>query len=269
MSVYVIVDDADSNINYSPVVTHDSGARTSAEAESNGWFVGGSGTLNEFLVDTSATGKASSTMSYQFTGNSISVFGTTPGLNEGTAYTSTDVSFSIDGTLISNNTYPVPSTTRRHIPFLVSPDLSFSSSNTHTLEIEVLSAASTTNRSDFLIDYLIYNATVNSTIPSPEKQTSWVFVDDQSPYLNYSQGGNGWSGNVINFPGTSDFNLTDAAFNSSVMGPTSSSSTVTLNFTGTSYPYYPLLTRFSDDTRTDDCAIRSQVSQRSERTPCS
>jgi hypothetical protein len=43
MSVYVIVDDSDQNINYSPVVPHASGAVKSAEAALNGWFVGGVG----------------------------------------------------------------------------------------------------------------------------------------------------------------------------------------------------------------------------------
>jgi hypothetical protein len=214
------------------------------------------GVANEFLVDTSGSGKVSSTMSYEFIGavldvllwlrtrpkiqllgSSVSVFGTVPGLNELSAYTSTNVSFSIDGNVISNSTFLVPPVTRRHVPFFVSPFLPSSSSglNTHTLEIDILTSAAATNESNFLIDYLIYNATINSTIPTPEKQTSWVFVDDQSEYLQYSNRVNGWSQNVLGFQETPNFNLTDAAFNSSVTGPTSASSSVSLHFTGACY----------------------------------
>jgi hypothetical protein len=104
--------------------------------------------------------------------------------------------------------------------------------DTHTLGIEILSSAIGTNQTDFLIDYLIYDATVNSTVPTPEQQTTWVFVDDQSEYLQYSEGESGWSRNLPGFPETPNFNLTDAAFNSSAIGPMSASSTVSLNFTG-------------------------------------
>lgn len=165
------------------------------------------------------------------TGSSISVFGTVPGISVGTVnYTSTNVSFSIDGNTFPTITTQVPPNTRRHVPFFVSPALSPSS---HTLEIKILTSASSTNESDFLIDYLIYNAPVNSTIStSAEGQlTSGIFVDDRSPYLNYSEGG--WSNDVLDFPGQADFNLTDASFNSSVTGPTGPSSTVSLSFTGT------------------------------------
>lgn len=43
MSVYVIVDDSDSNIAYSPIAALGNGATTSPGAEVNGWFVGGVG----------------------------------------------------------------------------------------------------------------------------------------------------------------------------------------------------------------------------------
>lgn len=41
-----------------------------------------------------------------------------------------------------------------------------------------------------MLDFLIYEAAMNSTIPTAEtsQQTSWIFVDDQSPYLEYSYG---------------------------------------------------------------------------------
>jgi hypothetical protein len=127
----------------------------------------------------------------------------------------------------------VPAVSRCHVPVFVSPSLSPSfSSNLHTLEVEILTSATATNQTDFLIDYLVYYATVNSTIPTSEQQTSWVFIDDQSEYLQYSEGASGWNRNVLGFPETPNFNLTDAAFNSSAIGPTSASSTVSLNFTG-------------------------------------
>lgn len=89
-----------------------------------------------------------------------------------------------------------------------------------------------------MLDYLIYEAIPNSTIPTPETQTSWVFIDDRSEYLIYGdgegQGGTpGWSADVQGFPSKDGFNITDATFNSTVMGPTTGLSTVSFNFTGT------------------------------------
>lgn len=101
--------------------------------------------------------------------------------------------------------------------------------------MKILSSAPRGNISNIFFDYLIYNATVNSSMPSPSAQTSWLFVDDQSEWLEYSGDPNGWDTTVVNFPGTQTFNLTDATFNSSVMGPTSRASTVSLNFTGQSH----------------------------------
>lgn len=168
-----------------------------------------------------------------FIGSSISVFGTAAGSDTscGTCLLNTSLSFSIDGTTYSNITVEATSVTRRHVPFFTSPS-PLSGDDTHKLSMEVLTSAPETNVSAFYFDYIIYEATLNSSIPSPTEQTSWIFVDDQSPYLEYNKGG--WSRNILNAPFTANFNLTDVAFNSSVIGPMDSSSTVSLNFTGTS-----------------------------------
>ena len=94
MPVYVIVDDSDPTIVYSPRIAQTS-PFTSAEAEADGWFVGGTGMLvklfrfiltihdtdlcsnigvqNEFLQTTSGSGKAGSTMSFEFTGMPVAM----------------------------------------------------------------------------------------------------------------------------------------------------------------------------------------------------
>lgn len=82
---------------------------------------------------------------------------------------------------------------------------------------------------DFFIDYIIYEASANSTISGSDAKTSFIFVDDTSSYLEYSSD---WTHTVTNFPGNADFNLTDATYNSSVMAPTSPWATVSLEFFG-------------------------------------
>ena len=144
---------------------------------------------------------------------------------------------------------PVGQYTRTHVPVFVSGPLSPTSdstslSNTHTLELEILSEATPANMSTFRVDYLIYEATVNSTLPPSETDSISIFIDDRSEYLVYSDGHGhsssssasgipGWSTSVPGFRPTDSFNLTDISFNESLIGPTSASSTVSLNFTGT------------------------------------
>lgn len=43
MSVFVIVDDSDPNIQYQPTVPHTPGEYTNSSIEAGGWFVGGLG----------------------------------------------------------------------------------------------------------------------------------------------------------------------------------------------------------------------------------
>lgn len=163
-------------------------------------------------------------LTFIHSGSSISVYGTIEG---GDGFSNTNVSFSLDGNMISTSIIAATSYTRRHIPFFVSPPMQDSS---HTLEVEVLTSASTGTDSNFFIDYLIYEASENSTVSDNTNETSWIFIDDQSSYLQYSE--DGWTGDVLDFPQQANFNLTDVTLNSSVMGPTSSSSTFSLNFTG-------------------------------------
>lgn len=93
-----------------------------------------------------------------------------------------------------------------------------------------------------MFDYLIYEAEINSFIPTADDERSWIFIDDRSEYLVYSDGQSlshggcdtspGWSTNVLGFGFSQNYNITDLADNSSAIGPNDASSTVSLNFTG-------------------------------------
>lgn len=156
------------------------------------------------------------------TGSSISVFGTIGPLSD----TNTTVSFSIDNTVLSTASILSEQTVFHHVPLFTSSSLS--SPTRHNISMEILSPNTATSVSNVFLDYLVYEATASSSIPNGTVQTSWVFVDDSSPYLEYD---GGWDDSV---PNPEDLNVTDAIFNSTISGPFSSSSTVSLNFTGAS-----------------------------------
>lgn len=159
-------------------------------------------------------------------GSSITVMGTN---DLGPTYISTQVAFSIDGEVLSivNTSSFVSNILRKHVPFFVSPSLP--SSTTHTLSIEVQNSATVGKQSSFYFDYLVYEATPNSSIPEPTAGTSWIFVDDKSPYLQYDDG---WS-DVQNAQADIDYqNITDASFNSTLTSPTRGGASVALNFSG-------------------------------------
>lgn len=120
----------------------------------------------------------------------------------------------------------------RHNLVFTSPSLS--TSEMHTLGIEVLSSETSTNVSNFRFDYMIYDAPINSSISvsfTSSNVTNWIFLDDRSPYLVYTPD-DGW-GDVSDFPASDVNTPDDVVFNSTAMGPTTSGS-VSLNFTGTS-----------------------------------
>lgn len=123
----------------------------------------------------------------------------------------------------------VPANSRHHVPVFSASSLS---PTQHTLSIIV--HASDIAQPDFLLDYIIYEAVTNSPIveTDPNSKSSWVFIDDTSPYL-LSPGG--WTHALPNFPPVGappDFNLTDASFNLSVISPTSPGATMSLDFSG-------------------------------------
>ncbi|EIM84160.1 uncharacterized protein STEHIDRAFT_159753 [Stereum hirsutum FP-91666 SS1] len=233
MSVYVIVDDNDSGLRYSPRAGSGNGTVfKNASAETHGWFIGAKGDSPEFQLTTTGTGLDSSTLSYTFNGSSISVFGTYAGGPTTESFSTTNVTFSIDGNIIEENTYPYLENQRFHFPFFSYISTSFS---VHTLDIDIaIAGTSSTIFSDFLFDYIIYEASVNSSIPTTEDGTSWIFIDDSSPYLTPSDN---WSRNgaLPDFSTPlSGENITDATLNSTVLAPTASGATISLNFTGTS-----------------------------------
>lgn len=102
---------------------------------------------------------------------------------------------------------------------------------THHLTMEISGSFDLSHPSDVVLDFIIYEAAVNSTIPSSDtgSQTSWIFVDDQSPYLKYSQ--DGWQQNPAVYM---DLLHNSSIFNTTITQPLVQDSIVSLNFTGSS-----------------------------------
>lgn len=163
-------------------------------------------------------------------GSGIGMYGTIGGETDTCANcVATSLSWSIDGITQPVINISDTDSTRHHTPFLLASQLV---DGLHSLSVQVLtSVPNSSKQSNFFPDYFIYEATINSTIPNSDNQTSWIFVDDQSPYLDY--GDFGWSSDVPAFSQSGSFNITDISFNSSLTFPTETSSLVMLNFSGT------------------------------------
>lgn len=165
-------------------------------------------------------------------GSSIQVFGTnlSPGDND------TTVTFSIDGNVLATPTIYASQAPYQNQQFFSSQPLP--SNTAHRLTMEISGSFSLTHPSDVVLDFLIYEATANSTIPSSEtaSQTSWIFVDDTSPYLEYSR--DSWQPNPASYI---ELLHNSSIVNASVTQPLSQNSTVSLNFTGMSTVNYGLM----------------------------
>lgn len=158
-------------------------------------------------------------------GSSIQVFGTInfPGDSD------TTVSFAVDGNVQASPTFSAEEGLDHGRQLFASSPLD--RNTTHVLTVTILASNSfnLTHPSDLFLDFLIYEATVNSTIPRSDagNQTSWIFVDDTSPYLEYSDGG--WVPNPVDYTGLLH---NSSVFNASITQPLGQNSTVSLNFTG-------------------------------------
>ncbi|KAF7366018.1 hypothetical protein MVEN_00477700 [Mycena venus] len=208
--VFVIVDDQDPNIRYS-----------------TGWNP--TPAENEFQYAGTMTGPAGrgsvgSTATYEFEGISISVFGLTR--NDSTKPTMT-LEFAIDGTFHNSTTVQPGQFELFHLKFFESPTLA---DGRHTLDITIGSI----NTTDVLLDYLIYEASQNSTLEG----SAQILVLNTSPQLAYSQG---WSPGIT---GLRD-GLTEQAIslNNSVEGAADLGATVSLNFTGSGFEVRGMLVK--------------------------
>lgn len=162
-------------------------------------------------------------------GTSISIFS-----NINAGWHDTPLNFSLDGTDSGSIQINNASTDLAHYSVFNSTTLKDES---HTLELGIFDPTVAFNGTsgpafNFLFDYLIYEATINSTISNP--QTSQIFIDDTSPYLTYS---GDWESGVPTAALSQTLTETDATINGTLMGATVSGATVSLSFIGSSPVY--------------------------------
>lgn len=148
-------------------------------------------------------------------------FGT---LSQGQAQQTVNAAFAIDGDSSSSSVLT---------PRLDSPShhiLVFSITSLEDTIHSVNLSISGNFTSSFFLDYIIIEATENSTISSPS--TSRIFIDNTSPYLSWS---GDWTVTTPTWMSFSDsFTQVDGTFNGSVTGAATPGAAVTLSFIGTS-----------------------------------
>lgn len=158
----------------------------------------------------------------QFLGSSISVFGTFLDIEKDSNVDSTLFSFTIDGNQQETQEYPVSFPTDQHVGIFNSTTLT---DEPHLLGI---SYAFDGTNSNFWLDYILYEAADNSSISNTE--TARIFIDDTSPYLQYSS--SNWT------PGHShtmaeSTSTRAATFNMTVAQSSGPNATASLTFYGT------------------------------------
>ncbi|KAJ7136877.1 hypothetical protein C8R44DRAFT_363587 [Mycena epipterygia] len=203
--LFVIVDDQDPKLVFSA-----GWGPTQAE---NSFEYGGTMT---------APGPQGSTATYDFNGTSISVFAR---IAPNSRSTTTTLSFAIDDAFVNSTIIKSDAAAHFHHLLFHSPTLI---AGPHTLVITLTNMTS----SDVFLDYLIYEASQNSTLDS----FSRLLVLNTSPYLAYSQG---WSSNL----GGLKSPLVESAvtLNNSVAGAADLGATVAFNFTGIGFEVHGLL----------------------------
>ncbi|KAJ7182435.1 hypothetical protein C8R43DRAFT_5652 [Mycena crocata] len=202
--LFVIVDDQDPDIRYSP-----------------GWGPTSAAISFEYGGTITSAGPDGSTAQYIFNGTSISLFARV-GANSNNATTTLTVA--IDDTFVNSTVLTTAHFERFHEPLFTSPTLK---QGTHTFTLTLSNVTS----SDLCLDYLIYEATPNSVMSSASR----LLVLNTNPQLAYSQG---WDSGVILRPG-----LTQSAvsLNTSVERAADLGATVAFNFTGSGYELRGLL----------------------------
>ncbi|KAJ7135722.1 hypothetical protein C8R44DRAFT_869433 [Mycena epipterygia] len=203
--VFVIVDDQDPKLDFSA-----GWGPTTAE---NSFQYGGTMT---------APGPQGSTATYTFNGSSISVFSR---IGANLQNTTTTLSFAIDNAFVNSTIVKTDQFEHFHQLLFHSPPLMEGS---HTLVVTLTNITS----KDVFLDYLIYEASQNSTLDS----SSRLLILNTSPYLAYSQG---WSPGIVGLrPGLIE---PAVSLNNSVAGAADLGATVAFNFTGTAFEIRGLL----------------------------
>ncbi|KAJ7640687.1 hypothetical protein DFH06DRAFT_619916 [Mycena polygramma] len=206
--IFVIVDDQDPSLTYSP-----------------GWSP--SPSENEFQFAGTMTAPAGltsvgSTVTYEFEGTSISVFGLT---RADSSKPNMTLEFAIDGVFQQSATLQPHQFESFHSRFFESSTLG---DGQHSLEITIGSI----NTTNVLLDYLIYEASQNATLDS----SAQILVLNTSPQLAYSQG---WSTGITGL--RSGLIEQAISLNNSVEGAADLGATVALNFTGNRFEVRGLL----------------------------
>ncbi|KAJ7115172.1 hypothetical protein C8R44DRAFT_983990 [Mycena epipterygia] len=156
------------------------------------------------------------------TGSSISVFSR---IGANPQNTTTTLSFAIDNAFVNSTIVKTDQFEHFHKLLFRSPTLM---ERSHTLVIKLTNITS----KDVFLDYLIYEASQNSTLDS----SSRLLILDTSPYLAYSQG---WSPGIVGLrPGLIE---PAVSLNNSVAGAADLGPTVAFNFTGTGFEVRGLL----------------------------
>lgn len=151
-------------------------------------------------------------------GTHIYVFGSLVSLADSKQVQPITLTFTVDGEGPAPNTISTNQPSNQHV---LAFDSEAVSDEEHQLNMSYTFTGSNAN---FYLDYLIYDASENSTI----SDSSHIFIDDTSPYLQWSS--SGWSSSHI--PTLSESSPTSGTFNQSVAEATASGATVSLLFWG-------------------------------------
>ncbi|KAJ7137057.1 hypothetical protein C8R44DRAFT_608380 [Mycena epipterygia] len=205
--LFVIVDDQDPNIHFSP-----------------GWGTAPAAISFEYGGTITGPGPQGSTAHYSFNGErtSISVFSR---IAANPNKTTTTLSFMIDDRFLNTTVIQTDQNEHFHQELFSSPTLPDGS---HTLDITLTNITS----NDVFLDYFIYEASQNSTLATSPR----LLVLNTSPHLAYSQG---WSSGIVLRPGLAE---SAVSLNSSVQGAADVGATLAFNFiVGTGFEVHGLL----------------------------
>lgn len=155
-----------------------------------------------------------------YPGKSVFAFGS---LGGSTDPQTVNVTFTIDGGVSSSSILTPRRDSSHHISAFNVTSLE---DTTHSINMDISGQFA----SQLFLDYIVIEATENSTISHPS--TSRIFIDDTSPYLSWS---GDWAVATPPWIAFNDsFTEVDGTFNGSVTGGATPGASMTLNFIGTS-----------------------------------
>lgn len=154
-------------------------------------------------------------------GTRIYVFGSIVSFQDLDSVEATSLSYTVDGQGITQKDISTNEPSNQHVPEFDSGPLS---DGRHELSMSYTFDDPEGSNANFYLDYIIYDATENATI----SDFSQIFIDDNSPYLQWSS--TGWS--ASHTPTLSEMSPSSGTFNESVAEATASGATVSLLFWG-------------------------------------